>query len=185
MLSESNGRLSIRGKFQNVYFLPKGDQWTVNNGAKAIFSNPRKMRRTIGVDTSAAIEEAKRDVERIKEELSAAKRNEAKLDNDHTTAMKKWNAAKRSCGAILKQIEELTERIEGIRAEIETTSSDNDVDTSEYEEDVDQSSEKVNELVKTEQDLRAQLEELLPPINDIKAKLDDLVSGTQLSSEPF
>lgn len=175
LLVQANGRISMKGNTQVVYFLPRGDNWTVKSGAKAIFSNDKKLRRSIGVDTSAAIETAQRDEQKIREDLSAAKRQEAKLDHEHTTAMKKWNVAKRSCGTTMKEIEDLTERIESIRAEIETTSSDNVVDTSEYEEDVEQSGEKVNELIKTEQDLRSKLDELELPIKEIKAKLDDWV----------
>jgi chromosome segregation ATPase len=159
-----------------VYFLPKGDRWTVVGGSKAIFSNNRKMQRTIGVDTSVAIAEAERDEKKAIEDLAEAKRREAMLEHEHSTAMIKWNSAKRSCSQNMKEVEELTQQIENARSEIENASSETTFDTSEYEEEVAQTGEKLEDLTKSAQDLQVQLEELESPIREIKAKLDDWVS---------
>ena len=84
LLIQNGNQYQIRGPFDAVYYLPSADNWQIKNGSRATFSNEKKLRSTIGVDKSAAIEDARRDEARLNEELKAKKAEEVKLQHDHT-----------------------------------------------------------------------------------------------------
>ena len=56
-----------------VFCLPRGDQWLVKRGSLALFSNEKKLRSLIGVDKTAALEEAKRELAQLREDLKDLK----------------------------------------------------------------------------------------------------------------
>lgn len=135
LLTEQSGRSAIKGRFKEVYFLPKGDHWTVNARAYAVFSNSKQLRQTIGVDTTAAIAAAEAELQRVREDLTSEQREESRLEHEHTSIQQKWNRAKKECRSNDAMIEKKTEEIRKIKEAMENSEEDN-VDTSAEEDDV-------------------------------------------------
>lgn len=155
-----------------VYCLPRGDQWTVKNRSLAMFSNEKKLRQTIGVDKSAALEATKREESSLQDEHVALRNEEAKLEAEHTKYQREWNLAKRAMQKNDATISDLSTKIDEIKTEIET-SANVTIDTTEYEEDVRQAEETLEGLKESEEKLNEQLEDALPKIDDLKSQVDD------------
>lgn len=168
----------IRGPFDQVFYLPKGDSWQVKGGTRATFSNDRQIRNTIGVDKSAAIEDARRDETRLNNELKETTANEGRLQLEHRRYQLEWNKAKKAVQQNDTLIAELNEKIEHIKDEMEA-SANVTIDTSEYEEEVAQAEEAIEQLRQSEQKLSAQKDELLPRIEEIRSHLDETIVRNQ------
>ena len=72
LVQDNNGRESIRwDTLQRVYFLPHGDTWQVRGGYRTMTSNDSKkgLRQTIGIDRTAAINEATREKDALQKEV--------------------------------------------------------------------------------------------------------------------
>lgn len=178
LLIQNGNQYQIRGPFDAVYYLPSADNWQIKNGSRATFSNEKKLRSTIGVDKSAAIEDARRDEARLNEELKAKKAEEVKLQHDHTRYQREWNKAKKAVQANDSIIAELNDKIERIKEEVEA-SANVTIDTSEYEEEVAQAGEAIEKCRHSEQKLSAQREEMIPRIQEIKTRLDETAVRNQ------
>jgi hypothetical protein len=100
LVTGPNGRPAMKANggrgIKAVHFLPNGDCWRVNKGSLSMVSNEKKLRKTIGQDKTASIEEAKREEQQLNHELKESKKEEAKLEHEHLAAQKKWNAANRA-----------------------------------------------------------------------------------------
>jgi len=174
LLVRNGNKNEIRGgKLKEVYFLPKGDYWTVRNSSLAAFSNDRLLRSTIGVDKSAAIEEARREEAQLKEELKVRKAEESKLHHDHSRYQKEWNNAKKAVQNNDILINSLSDKLDEIKNEMET-SANVTIDTTEFEEDVQQVTEQIEKFKEREQDLVAQKAESEPRVQEIKSRLDEI-----------
>jgi structural maintenance of chromosomes protein 6 len=173
LLVQNGQNLKIRdSNITAVYCLPRGDQWTVKNGSLAMFSNEKKFRQTIGVDKSAALEAAKHEESLLQEEHAISRKEEAKLDSEHTKHQREWNVAKRSMQMNDATISDLSAKIDEIKSEIET-SANVTIDTTEYEDDVREAEEAIETLRESEEKISAQLEDALPTIDDLKSRVDD------------
>ena len=167
------GEDAIRGgNVKNVYLLPKGDHWTVKNGSKAIFTNERKLRKTIGIDKTAALQEAKAEEAHIKEELKQLRKEESRLESEHTQFQRQWNVAKRAMQKNDQEIQNLTTVVEDTRAEIEN-SANVTVDTSEFEQDVAQTEQEIEELEKDDSKLGEEIEAMEPEIQQVQTRIDE------------
>ena len=175
---DAHGRESILGRIKQVYFLPHGDFWKVQNGFRTMQSNPngkRGLKQTIGVDRTAAIAEAMREFEQLKQEVNEHRLREERIKNQLRTAKKNWNHETQEFNKRQKRITELDQEIETIKEEQET--ADNfDIDTSELEEDVRQSELKMKELQEREVQLKKVIEELAPLVKERQAKLEEITA---------
>ena len=93
---DSHGQDAIKDGIANVYFLPKGDYWTVKKGSRAIFSNYKPLKRTIGVDQTQALRQAQAEADQLEKDLQAASTEEKRLEIEHTKTQKDWNRAKQA-----------------------------------------------------------------------------------------
>jgi chromosome segregation ATPase len=91
LVQDKSGRYSVRGNMKAVYCLPTGDNWSVKGGSIAIVGNEKQMKATIGVDRSAALAEAKREIQVLQNDLKEFRKEEAKMDHEHTQHQKEWN----------------------------------------------------------------------------------------------
>ena len=178
LLVNNGGGNQIRGPYDHVYYLPKGDYWQVKGGTRANFSNDKPIRNTIGVDKSAAIEESRREEARLNKELVEKTANEAKLQHEHLRYQREWNKTKKAMKENLTLIAEISEKIEQIKDEMEASASVT-IDTSEYEEEVAQAEEAIDKFRHSEQKLSAQRDELLPRIAEIRSQLDETIVRNQ------
>lgn len=82
LVQGNNGKESIRwAEIQRVFFLPHGDFWQVKGGYRTMTSSDSRkgLRQTIGIDRTAAINEAQREKDTLQQEVDecALKEKEA------------------------------------------------------------------------------------------------------------
>jgi len=175
---QNGNHIQIRGHVKEVYFLPKGDHWTTRNGSMATFSNEKQLRNTIGVDKSAAIEDARREEAQIKEELRVKKQEEAKLHHEHSGYQREWNRSKKAAQKMESRIHQLTEKHEAINEEMESMENET-IDTSEIENEIKELDQQLEKLVESEQTLTAQHEETKPRAREIRSRMDEISSRVE------
>jgi chromosome segregation ATPase len=177
--NDSNGKLQIKGgKLREVYFLPRGDYWSVRNGAKTTISNERKFRKTISTDKTAMIEQAKAEVAELKAALAESRKAEGRLESQHTQLQKEWGQAKRKMRDNDSAMAELGDRIDQIKSEMETAANTT-IDTTEYEEDVAQQEEQRAALEQQQTRLKEELEAKKPEIETLKTRIDEVTIRNQ------
>ena len=173
LISLDNGRYKIRGEMHEVYFLPRGDKWTVRQGAMSLSSNDRKMQRKIGVDRTQAIKESETELRQLEEELDQLKKAETAATKERVTLQKRWNEARREEKKTLDKIGSLTRKKEEIEQEMETTAN-TVMDTTDLEEDVAQAEEQVQVISEEEQAVSAEIEKLEPAFKAAADKVDEV-----------
>jgi hypothetical protein len=132
LVQDDNGRYSVRGNMNAVYCLPTGDNWSVKGGSIAIVGNEKQMKATIGVDKSAALAEAKREIQVLQNDLKEFRQNEAKMEHEHTEHQKEWNVKKRAHQTNEKEMERILANIESLKHEKDSATINFDTDTFEY-----------------------------------------------------
>lgn len=174
LLTQVNGgKYAIRGKIKTVFCLPLGDNWNVKNGTMALNSNERRLRQTIGVDKSAAIAETRREALSVEEEMESLRREESKLEHQHTESMKVWNKKRSQLRKNDKELEKIQREMDSLKEE-EFSAANFDTDTSEYEQAVDEEEKGVEELKEQERTISQQIQEKEPTIADLKARLNEV-----------
>jgi hypothetical protein len=168
----AKGEEALKGIIKTVYILPDADNWTVKNGSKAVFTNEQKLRKTIGVDKSAAVQQAKTEEEQLKKEMQLYHAEESKLEHEHTKYQREWNHAKKAMQKNDEKIHNLTSKIEDIRTEIDT-SANVTIDTTEYEQDVENYEQEMEALEQDDEKLSNEIESLQPEIEDTKSSISD------------
>lgn len=173
LLMEEGGKLSIRGKIKNVYFLPRGDSWSVKGTSKTLVSNDKeKLRESIGVDRSKALEEASREAENTKHELSILRREESKLEHEHREKQIEWNKAKREMQSLQDSMNRIVEQIDSIKSEQDTAETF-DTDTSDLEQDVENAQNELDSIKAREGALKEEIAMKIPQVEEIKSRVDE------------
>lgn len=172
LVREGNGRESIRGHVNEVCFLPNGDKWSVRNGSRSMVSNEKPLRGSIGVDTSAALQAKAKDEQAAKAELQELKREENRLEHEHTEHQRTWNKKKRAAVNIHKEIDQLKNKIEKLKADQDTAVTI-DNDTSEYENDISEAQQTLEQLESKQKDLEDEIQQKQPAVQEIKARLEE------------
>lgn len=175
LLKDKNGRYSIKGNFNTVMFLPVGDSWSVRNGSLSLASNTKQLRRSIGVDKSAAIEEAQKEVSQLQEEHKELKKEEAAASKVLHDAKVKWNVAKQKDIQNKAAIKKLERKIDDIKQEMETTENV-DMDTTDLEEEVAQAEQEVEEVEHRIQQLVQEIEAAQPVLDEIISRRDEVAA---------
>jgi len=166
------GQDALKGNIKDVYCLPDGDHWTVKGGSKALFTNEKQMRKTIGVDATAAIRQARAEETQLRSELQQYRSEEAKLEHEHSKHQIDWNQAKNALQKNQEMIKSLAENVDDLRAEIET-SANVVVDTAEYENDVEQCEQELEALAQEEDRINRETSELQPEIEVTKGRINE------------
>ena len=170
LISLPNGQNKIKGNINNVYFLPRGDHWTVRGGSLSMISNDKALVSTIGTDKSAAIANATQERHRVNEELKTLRNDLARLDQQHTALMRAWNSNKKSQMQNEKAIADFASQVEELRMELDCL--DNvAVDTKVEEDDVADAETEIEQLKAEEAKVKGEFDELSPRIEDIRSRL--------------
>jgi chromosome segregation ATPase len=170
LLVKNGNGVSILGHIKKVYLL-NGDYWTTKGGSYAIFSCEKRLRQTIGVDTSSAIECAKSELTLINQEIRSKQQEEDKLQHEHTTSQREWNQAKRAVQQNDNRINDLAQKIDSIKQDMESSAIFS-ADTTEFDEAVHEAEEALANLVNDERKYEDELERLRPVVNEVQSKLD-------------
>lgn len=179
LLKSENGRYSIKGNINEVYFLPSGDKWTVQNGSMSIASNESGLRgQRIGVDRSEAIAEAERELAQLNSEVQELRATETDLIRRQKELQRRWNQHKRAYKENLDRIDKLSSEIEDIRTEMETTANIT-IDTTDLEEDIAQTEELVTNLDEQLAERQKDLEDLEPEIDDVRRRLEEVATRNE------
>jgi chromosome segregation ATPase len=173
LMRGNDGKHSIRGKIKNVYFLPQGDNWTMKNGTIGLSSNEKRLKKTIGVDKSAALAENRHEAQVLKEEMDALGREENRLEHEHTKQQKVWNVKKKELRKNQVVIDGYLATIEAIKEE-EVTAANFDTDTSEYERAIQEEQQFVESLKEQESSIESQIEEKRPEVDDLKRRINEV-----------
>ena len=172
LLVNNNGQKKIRGNIKNVFCLPDGDNWSISGGHLKMISNSRNLRKTIGVDKSAALAEARREVDSVKEEVAQLDREESKLQVEHVKHQKVWNVKMREKQKVEKEVEKMHQEIGNTKEE--SVSAENfDTDTSEYEQMVAEAEQAVEEISLRAESVEEQIQEKSPAIQECEARLQE------------
>ena len=173
LMKRSDGKEEIRGRtIKEVYFLPNGDFWQVKRGYRSMISNDRQLKQTIGIDRTAAIEEAEREAEQLNQELREQREKEASTLKEHKEHKVRWNKENRAMRQTSKEIENIMNAVDDIKAEADNAENVT-IDTTELEEDVKVAEESLESLKEKESDIRKAMEELKPAINDKEKQLEE------------
>lgn len=176
LVSDNHGRESIRGgRIKQVFFLPKGDVWSMNNsGSRNMRSNEKQMRSMIGADTTTAVEEGKAELEQLGREFSEFQNQHDVHKRQLYEAKKVWNEAKKGQRTAKQTLEELEDKISHIQTEVDASTNIEETDTTELEEDIANIEQDIVLLTdKIEANDKAK-EDLLPTIDQLKQKVDEV-----------
>jgi len=173
LLSENNGKYSIRGKVKKVFCLPAGDLWQVNKGLLNIVSNDRPLKQTIGVDRSAAIDSAKHELNAIQKELDRNKREVKAIGDQSNRAKREWNVHKKENEALTTKITKMEQLLEELKEQAEASEEVPTIDTTEFENDITVAEEELDDLKKKEITISQDIESLQPGVEELKEKLDE------------
>ena len=173
LISKPGGGSDIRGNVNQVWCLPRGDMWTVNKGSRVTYSNEKKLRRSIGVDKSAAIEQAKEEQRQISAEVKECARAEAKLNMDHTEYQRSWNKAQKALRQNRALIQDLQVKVENLRAEMDS-SNDVSMDTSAFDKDIAEGEEAVQKFAEQEANLQQEVDNRKPEYEEALKRMKEI-----------
>ena len=143
-----------------------------------MISNEKTLKKTIGVDKSAMLAEAKREEQAAKEDLKARREEENKLLHEHTKKQKLWNEKKRALRKNEKDIDKFLAQIDDIRAE-ERSNADFDTDTSEYEAIVAEEQRALEERKAEESSIEDKIKEREPEIESLRSQLSEVAARNE------
>jgi chromosome segregation ATPase len=169
---------AIKQPAKQVHFLPNGDFWKILKGSRQMISNERQLRRTIGVDQSAAIRELENDCRLLKDQVDQKRQAEANLKKEEHHYKKRWNEEKRKREKLLETIAEAESTIEEINDE-DDANEDIEADTTAEEEEVKSAEEALEEVKAKYEDKKAAQEEMWPAIEEAKRRLDEVTTRNE------
>ena len=179
LVRDSRGREGIRHSFiKEVYSLPNGDFWRIMNGSRAMISNERRLKQTIGMDQTAAVEEAKRELSHLHKELHRVQQEYKTVSEQLKSYKVEWNSEKRRQRELQKRQEQLDDTIARLRAENETAANVT-IDTTELEEDVTQAEQQVAKLQREQKEIDRQIQELQPVVDGKRRELEEVVARNE------
>ena len=173
LLEGGSGKPSIKNGIKKVYFLPKGDHWSVQGGNLGVTGNDRTMKQTVGVDRSAAIESTKHEMKTLHQELARNKQEEKEVKDAEYKHKKAWNMANNDYKKLTTQIKKMEATLEELRAEADTSEEVPTIDTTEYENDIQEAEAAVDDLKRREAALAQEIETLQPGVEEKKRLLDE------------
>lgn len=183
LYKDDSGKNKIRGSIKSVYFLPKGDHWEVNrSGAVSMMANERPLKQQVGMDKTAALVEAKREVDQATVELRSARNEHGRLEHQHTDRQRAWNKAKKHLNALQNKINLVADKIESIKSE-EDTADNFDTDTSEFEEDIAKAQADLDMLQERLDQVEADIGIKAPKVDEARSRVEELTIRNQKVQE--
>lgn len=177
LVTDGNGKKSIRGgKVRKVFFLPDGDRWEAKLGDLMMVGNDRKMKQTIGVDRSAAIESTKHEVQALQKELDRNQKEEKGIKDASNKAKVAWNRVAKEHSKLTGTIKKMQEMLDELKAEAETSEEVPTIDTSEYDNDITEAESSVENLKKQEADIVEEIHSLQPGVKEQKKQMDEITA---------
>lgn len=173
LLIERNGRKAIRGNIKTVFCLPQGDNWSCKGGQLNLISADKRLKKTIGVDKSAALADANREAEAVKEEMEELRKEESRLEHLHLRHRKTWNIKKREHQSNTKEMDKLINLIGKIKDE-EQSAADFDNDTSEEEQEVSEAQQAMDRTKEQERSYEEEIKDKKPELENLKSKLEEV-----------
>ena len=180
LVEDHNGRESIRGgMIQQVYSLPKGDFWQLKRGNRLMISNDGPgLRQTIGVDRTAAIENAMTEKKMLERELREQRAQENSILEESKSVKLEWNKENREARKTDNAIKVLQETLEALHEEAESAENVT-IDTSELEEDVKNAEANVEKLNEKERDCDKVIKDQQPIVEQIKRQLEEVTTRNE------
>ena len=163
---------------KQVHFLPSGDLWKVAKGSRQMISNEKPIRRTIGIDQSAAIRELENDCQMLKNEVDQKRQAEDALKKEEKLYKKRWNEENKKRSKLLKTIETAEQTIEEINDE-DDGNEDVEADTTAEEDEVKSAEEALEEVQSRYEEKKTAMEEMWPAIEEAKRRLDEVTTRNE------
>lgn len=174
LLLDEGGKLSLRGKIKNVYFLPRGDSWSVKGTSKALVSNDKeKLRESIGVDRSKVLEEAQREADACKHEIAVLRREESRLEHEHREKQKAWNKAKKEVLALQASINKVVDKIDCIKSE-QDNAENFDTDTTDLEQDVENAQNDLDSIKSRQNAIQDEIAVKVPDVEELQSRVEEM-----------
>jgi chromosome segregation ATPase len=171
---DGQGRLTIRGgTIKEVFFLPHGDKWSIMNNNLAMVSNERQLKKTLGVDKSAAVIDLKAEADQLLGELKEIRDQQTHLEREQKDYQKKWNADRSNMRKSQQRAEQLSDIIDQAKAEAEEAANVT-VDTTELEDDVSKAEQVVEAIEQQKSKKQREIDELLPGVQDMTNRLAEV-----------
>lgn len=177
LIEDEHGKESIRGgRIQQVYFLPKGDFWQVKGSNRSMVSNDNpNLKKTIGVDRSAAIENAKKEFQMLDKELNELRSKEASIVEQSKSVKLKWNQETREARKTDNRIKVLQDTLDTLHEEAESAENIT-IDTTEFEQDVKNAEIDLEKLIEKEKECKQIMEDHQPHVEQLKRRLEEITT---------
>lgn len=172
LISNPNSPLKIKGDINEVYFLPRGDHWTVRGGSLSMMSNERELISKIGIDKSAALANAQEEKVKVARELNELRNDVNRLDTQHTELTRAWSTNKKQHMVLAKKVAELTTRVDEIKMDLDCLDKGT-IDTKLEEEEVTEIECELEQMRVEQANLKTQIEDVSPAIDEIKQRLEE------------
>lgn len=141
--------------------------------------NDRKMKQTVGVDRSAAIEATKHEMKALQQELARNKDEEKGVKDAAFKAKKAWNQAQKEYAALNTNIKKMASVLDDLKAEADTSEEVPTIDTSEYESDIQEAEAIVEDLKRREAAVVQEIESLQPGLDDQRKRLEEITARNE------
>ena len=177
LVTDGSGRRSIRGgQIKEVFFLPRGDNWKLSKGGNIqLTSNNSKgqFKKSIGVDQAGAIRELEIELTSLKEDRKKLNQQFGEANAKEREVKIHWNQCKRKYQENEKAHRDAEKDIDAVKAE-QSNFENMDEDTSSEEEEVAEAQRALDELAKTQVDLKQAIEEKKPELQELQSNLAEI-----------
>lgn len=179
LLIHQDGRNRIRGNIKSVHFLPKGDHWEVNkSGSVSMMANEKELRQSVGLDRSAALQEAKNEADHVNSTLRVLRQEHGRLEHEHREFQKAWNKAKNQLNSLTSKINATADTISAIKEE-EGMADNFDTDTSEFEEEITKAQTSLDGIQENISEVQWKINAKAPQLDETRSRIDELSKRTQ------
>lgn len=144
-----------------------------------MISNEKKLRQTIGIDKTAAVQDAEREEEQLRDELRELRDKEARVSKEHKEHKLTWNKGNKTLRNSSKTIEKLLDTIDAIKEEALVSEENVTIDTTDLEEDVKSAEDLIEELKEKEASVKEAIEETKPAIAEKKKEVDETTARNE------
>ena len=143
-----------------------------------MISNEKPIRRTIGIDQSAAIRELENEVRLLNDQVEQKRQAETALKKEEHLYKKQWNEENRKRNKLLKTIETAEATLEEINDE-DDGNEDIEADTTAEEEEVKSAEDALEEVQARYEEKKTAKEEMWPAIEEAKRRLEEVTTRNE------
>lgn len=143
-----------------------------------MISNEKPIRRTIGIDQSAAIRELENDCQMLKNEVDQKRQTQDALKKEAHLYKKRWNEENKKRSKLLESIETAEQTIEDINDE-DDGNEDVEADTTAEEEEVKSAEEALEEVQTRYEEKKTAKDGMWPAIEEARRRLDEVTTRNE------